>query len=435
MAHCYYIRNLHFEPLECWSSTDPYSMFVYAIKSPLTRKKYEGRLAKFFDSIDITGGTLECRCAAFEQKSSADTKWVAFMIIRFLQSLKQRVENKEISGATVRNYVKPIRLFCEMNEIIVPWKKIMRGLPKSRNYANDRAPTIEEIKKITDNPDRRIKPIVYLMASSGIRLGAWEYLKWRHIIPIVRNDKIIAAKVTVYAEEEDEYITFITSEAYFEVKRWMDYRIDCGESVTDESWVMRNLPDYPSELANRGLATIPQKLQSSGIKRLMERSQWAQGVRKKLENGKKRHEFQADHGFRKWFKTRCELSGMKSINIETLMGHSIGISNSYYRATEAELLEEYLIAVDLLTVEERYKLEKQVMQLTLRSKEEVYVVKGQLLEKEEQIKSLSYKFDDLQSMVERLISSLASDISQEDLSKLAKSMFSSGILKPSLKIA
>ena len=54
-------------------------------------------------------------------------------------------------------------------------------------------------------------------------------------------------------------------------------------------------------------------------------------------------------------------SGMKSINIETLMGHSIGISDSYYRATEAELLEEYLIAVDLLIVEERYKLEKQVM--------------------------------------------------------------------------
>jgi integrase len=117
------------------------------------------------------------------------------MIIEFLQSLKQRVENNEISGATVRDYVKLIRLFCEMNEITVPWKKIMRGLPKSRNYANDRAPTIDEIKKITDYPDRRIKPIVYLMASSGIRLGAWDYLKWRHLVPIVRDDKIIAANL------------------------------------------------------------------------------------------------------------------------------------------------------------------------------------------------------------------------------------------------
>jgi len=117
------------------------------------------------------------------------------MIIEFLQSLKQRVENNEISGATVRDYVKPIRLFCEMNKITVPWTKIMRGLPRSRNYANDRAPTIDEIKKITDYPDRRIKPIVYLMASSGIRLGAWDYLKWRHLVPIVRDDKIIVANL------------------------------------------------------------------------------------------------------------------------------------------------------------------------------------------------------------------------------------------------
>jgi len=281
--------------------TDPYSMFVYAIKSPLTRKKYEGRLTKFFEFTGIVGQTLEARCTAFELKARADTNWATYVIIRFLQILKQRVESKEISGATVRNYVKAIKLFCEMSEIQIPWKKIMRGLPRSRSYANDRAPTTEEIKKITNYPDRRIKSIVYFMASSGIRLGAWDYLKWGHIKPVERNGKIVAARVIVYAGEDDEYITFITPEAYFEIKEsWMDYRKECGDNVTSESWVMRNLwevasPNYPSELANRGLATIPQKLHSSGIKRLMERSQWAQGIRKKLDNGKKRHEFQAVH--------------------------------------------------------------------------------------------------------------------------------------------
>ena len=61
---------------------------------------------------------------------------------------KERVERKEITGATVRNYVKTIKLFCEMSDLILPWKKITRGLPKGRKYADDRPPTIEEIRRI-----------------------------------------------------------------------------------------------------------------------------------------------------------------------------------------------------------------------------------------------------------------------------------------------
>jgi hypothetical protein len=38
------------------------------------------------------------------------------------------------------------------------------------------------------------------MVSSGIRIAAWDYLKWKHIIPI-ENEKgiLIDAKVIVYA--------------------------------------------------------------------------------------------------------------------------------------------------------------------------------------------------------------------------------------------
>ena len=100
------------------------------------------------------------------------------------------------------------------------------------------------------------------------------------------------------------------------------------------------------------MITKPKKLKSTGIKRLIERALWAQGIRKKLEDGKKRHEFQADHGYRKFFKTHCEIAGMKPINIEKLMGHSTGISDSYYRATENQILSDYLIAVNSLTINE-----------------------------------------------------------------------------------
>ncbi len=47
-----------------------------------------------------------------------------------------------------------------------------------RRHADDRAPTMEEIQKICEYPDRRIKGLDYTMASSGIRLGAWDYLYW-----------------------------------------------------------------------------------------------------------------------------------------------------------------------------------------------------------------------------------------------------------------
>jgi integrase len=103
----------------------------------------------------------------------------------------------------------------------------------------------------------------------------------------------------------------------------MKYREQSGESITGDSWVMRNLWDVTIP-KGKGIITIPRRLKATGIKRLVERALWAQGIRSKLDTSKRRHEFRADHGFRKWFKTRCESAGMRFINIETLMGHSLG---------------------------------------------------------------------------------------------------------------
>ena len=190
-------------------------------------------------------------------------------------------------------------------------------------------------------------------------------------------------KIRVYAEDDEEYFSFITPEAYHELQKWICYRKDSGETITDKSWVMRNIWDTKRGFM-KGLITAPKKLKSAGVKRLMEDALWAQGLRSKLESGKRRHEFQTDHGFRKWFKTRCELAGMKPINIEKLMNHSIGISNSYYRATENELLEDYLKAVQVLTISQQNKLifENQQMKIhsesIQREKEELNLLRKQL---------------------------------------------------------
>jgi len=384
---------------------DPYSLFLHAMKSPVTKKKYSRRLEMFFNFIKIPGESIEEQCLTFINSGKNNVNWVFTNILKFVLFHKERIHKKEISGATLINYLKAIKLFCEMSDLSINWKKITRGLSRGKRYANDRIPTLTEVRKIVEYPDRRIKPIVYTMCSSGIRLGAWDYLKWKHIIPIL-NDKneIIAAKIRVYADEEEEYISFISLEAYSHLKEWMNYRQEAGEKITEESWLMRNLWDVTTP-TGKGLATLPVKLKPSGIKRLMERALWGQGVRTNLKDGKKRHEFQVDHGYRKFFKTRCELGGMKPINIEKLLSHSVGISDSYYRATEQELLDDYLKAMDSLTIDERNKLKKRIDKLEEKNENEDYIIKARLHEKDEQIKELIKKQEKFEQMIQRLIDS------------------------------
>ena len=366
--------------------------FLYAIRNTETKRHYVRRLENFFDYISLEG-TLEQKSKSFLSKSCNNDSWVYANVMKFISYQKERAERGEIAVATIRNFWKPIRLFLEMNDINLAWKKISRGIPKGRKFAVDRAPTIDEIRKLVEYPDRRIKAIVYTMCSSGIRLGAWEYLKWNHVTPIEREGMLLGAKLLVYAEDEEQYFTFITPEAYNELKKWMDFRRECGEKVTDESKVLRDLLD--AEKFGRGLVRLPKELKASGIKSLIEGALKSQGIRKKLPVGKKRHEFQADHGFRKFFKTRAE-QAMKPINVETLIGHSTGISDSYYRPNENELFSDYLNAIPELTISTESKLEAEKFKaVTERNHFQT--------ENKEIHKQYTTRIDNLEKTVKRLV--------------------------------
>jgi integrase len=384
---------------------DPWTLYLYAMKSPATKEKYSMRLGKFLNFLNLEkGGTLEDKSRAFAEKGRNDNVWAFNSILRFIQLLKERVDRKEITAGTIRNYVKSIKLFCQMADISIPWEKITRGIPKGRRYANDRAPTLDEIKKMCEYPDRRIKPLIYTMVSSGIRVGAWDYLRWGNIQPIEIDGKIVASRMIVYAGEDDSYITYITPSAYRELAEWMKYREESGEIITDNSWVMRDLWDTRVKIS-KGLVTIPKKLTAIGVKRLMERAIWAQGLRQKLEAGKKRHPFPTNHSLRKYFKTRCELAGMKPINIENLMGHSTGISDSYYRPTENDLLQDYLKCIDALTINDEKLLQKKVEELVNKSEDNQYLVNTKLSEKERQIEVLIRKQEKFEILIQSLIDS------------------------------
>ena len=91
---------------------------------------------------------------------------------------------------------------------------------------------------------------------------------------------------------------------------------------------------------------------------------------------------------------------MKPINVEKLMNHSTGISDSYYRATEQKLLEDYLKAAEMLSIDnDKLSLQKQVVELTEKNREEKYVIRGKLSEKDEEIRSMKEELTSMRSQM------------------------------------
>lgn len=239
-------------------------------------------------------------------------------------ALGQRKE-KKIEAATIKNYYKVVKAFCLLHRINLERPRIKRYIGKVKKIANDRAPSLDEMKTWMEYDDRRIKLVILVMSSCGMRVGAWSYLQWKHVKPIARDGQIIAAKLTVYAGEgEEEYITFITPEAYESLDKWMKLREQHGEKINQDSYLMRDTWawDYGIGAANPQNKTVT----VHAVKKLLNKSLWEQGIRTKPQtsNGANRYEFKTTHGLRKWFKTRAEQAGMKLINVELLMGHSVG---------------------------------------------------------------------------------------------------------------
>src|SRR5215208_2681098 len=395
---------------------NPLAMLSYALKAPESKRQYPKRLKVFFDFLtsknELSCSDLENQCLEFMTKSQTNPKWANNKLMDFVLYQKERVYKNQIVYATIRNYLKTVKLFLEMNSDvpIVNWKRITKGLPSGKSAANDRAPTREEIKKLVEYPDRRIKPIIYCMVSGGFRIGAWDYLKWKHITPLKNEEgegEIIAAKIVIYAGEPEEYYCFITPEAYDSLKAWINYRSNAGEEITGESWIMRDLwqtTDF-SYGAQWGLVRYPKQLKATGVKSLIERAMKAQRLAMPLPRGIKRREWKSGHGYRKVFKSRAE-QVMKPANVELLSGRDIGVSGSYYKPTQKELLEDYLKAVDLLTInEDSKKLEKQFIELKEKSKDNEYIIRARLQEKESEVKTLLEKQEKFELLIQSLIDS------------------------------
>ena len=282
-------------------------------------------------------------------------------LIAYFESLKEKIKKGKLEGGTVKNRKFTVKRLVEkvMNYKDFDWEEVFNGLPRPSRFAQDRAYSLEEIRQICKYKDPRIKPIVYFFVSSGVRLGAWDYLKWGHISPQTRNNKLVCALVEVYQGTDEQYPTLITAETYNTLKEWMDFRENSGEIITPDSCLMRDYWDT-EEGFTHGMAREPERLKSSGIKSLIDSAVRRQGLRKNLTDGKKRHEVQLNHSFRKFHETQLIKANLKQVDINILQGHANeGMIDHYYRPSsdpnnriDDYLINEFLKAEKFLIIDE-----------------------------------------------------------------------------------
>jgi hypothetical protein len=103
-------------------------------------------------------------------KAREDPQWAQESFVQYISFQNGRVRARELSASTFPNYFKPAKLFCEMNDISLNWKKIRKGLPTARQAANDLAPTVEEIQGLTEYPEWKVLTQVVKLLTKELAL-------------------------------------------------------------------------------------------------------------------------------------------------------------------------------------------------------------------------------------------------------------------------
>lgn len=284
------------------------------------------------------------------------------LVIKYTKSMRDDPVKKYKRG-TIHNRISSVLYFFENNDIELNKRKIRRYYPPDESTNDDRPYSIEEIQRVLSVCDPRTKAMIYIMLSSGVRIGSLHTMRVGDLIPVSYQGQELY-KIRVYARTRDEYYSFVTPEAAKVIDEYLDYRVRCGEILKDESPLFRkhfnkhdpftiNVPKFLTQGAVMGV--IDECLKKSGVKT---------------------SDCMRSHSWRKGYKSLTEQSGMKSINVEMLLGHDIGLGNNYYRPTSESLLEDYMKAVDALTIDPNNRLKARVQQLESQQTQEIVQLKG-----------------------------------------------------------
>jgi integrase len=362
-----------------------YFNFINSLSSPSTRKTYEYIIKKYMKYYNIQDIN---ELLAYKDNPTI----IENNIIDWLVALRKTVEYN-----TRCTYYAILMTFYEVNDINLRKKKIARYLgQQSTRKHKDRAYTIEEIRKILEHADIRSKVLVLLLISSGMRLGAVSDIRLRHL---KRIEEYNLYRITVYENTKDEYYTFCTSECAAMIDSYLAYRQQSGENIGPNTPLIRERFDV-LDIKEGSARKKPQPVQTRGISEIISTLLLKSGIVKttsylELERtgvkcrSSERKAVKRAHGMRKFNLTTLISAGVNPIIKEMLIGHKsmLGLDNNYYKPTEQQVLQEYLKAVDFLTINDEHRLQKKVAILE-KKQDDIEMLKAAYLQKDKKVEEL-----------------------------------------------
>jgi site-specific recombinase XerD len=344
-------------------------LFRDSLKSEHTKDQYEIHLKRYQEKAPTT---------------EKDPEALENHIAAYLGDMKQEglsYSYRNTALSAIKHYYTTMFRSIRLN-----WEFISKFLGEETISNELRGYTREEIKKLLEVSDLRDSAIILTLGSSAIRREALINIKIKDM-HYLENCKFKDGEKTfyynlykfkIYIGSKSKQICFTTPEAATAINLYLEDRKRKG--ITSDKLFIFEQPHSISVLLRQIAIRAGVSAETKHISN-----------EKGNKLGQFRSEIPAVHGLRKY-----AISAMKKAHVDTetrkmLSGHSIGVQEEYLDGyTEDDLLQEYLKAIPLLSINQEAKLQIQVNDLLAEKDNEI----AQLKKEVEQLKKTRQQIAD-----------------------------------------
>ncbi len=324
---------------------------VYVIShSQSTVKAYKLGIKHFEEFINATYRRSLDEILASIKTENEDPYKILNEFVVFLDKKGKMPNTIKLSLTGIRGFLRHcgVKIYTEDFRARVKIPKAIR--------TREEPLTKEIILRVLNNTPPKLRTIILVAASTGMRIGEIIQLKISDIDFESKPTRIRIRGETTKTRESRE--AFLTSEATKALKDYLTRYLDWNENSKNDTWI------FITGKSKSGPAPDIKSIAGNLANQMKKHISNVPELSKVHDNGVHMIHF---HAFRKYFRTVVGNAVGRDF-AEALMGHHFYL-DTYYNLPEDKKREMYLKAEPYLTISDFTKIERELVSVTERQKE------------------------------------------------------------------